>query len=166
MDPTGTFYQTLSGVSFTLLGLWFTIMQLGHGGWRTEPARHRAGLHIALHFFLPGVLGMFSLLVSAPSGSLIWRITFALGGLIGLTEAIDYLGSKSRPTELRALGLALLDPVIFVAVAGGSFLSADALIITPLQVEGIVVGIAFVSGLSSAWFALAEPLAGASAEAR
>jgi len=166
MDPTSTFYQTLSGVSFTLLGLWFTVMQLGHGGWRTDPTRHRAGLHIALHFFLPGVLGLFSLLVGAPSGSLIWRITFAVGGLIGLAEAVDYLGNKSRPTESRALGLALLDPVIFLAVVGGVFLPADVLIITPLQAEGIVVGVAFLSGLASAWLAFAEPLAPGSAEVR
>lgn len=61
MDSATDFYQTLTGTSFTLLGLWFGVMQFGHGDWRGDPRRHRSTIHIALHFFLPGMLGMGSL---------------------------------------------------------------------------------------------------------
>lgn len=32
MDPALSYYQSLSSVSFTLLGLWFTVLGLSHGG--------------------------------------------------------------------------------------------------------------------------------------
>lgn len=32
MDPALTFYQALTTVSFTLLGLWFALLQFAHGG--------------------------------------------------------------------------------------------------------------------------------------
>ena len=38
------FYQLLATASFTLLGLWFVVVGLSHGGWRTDPARHRYDL--------------------------------------------------------------------------------------------------------------------------
>jgi hypothetical protein len=43
------FYQLLATVSFTLLGLWFVVVGLSHGPWRTDPLRHRYDLHVALH---------------------------------------------------------------------------------------------------------------------
>jgi hypothetical protein len=67
MDEATVFYQALSGVSFTLLGLWFGVIQFAHGGWRSDPARHRATLHIALHFFLPGTMALGSLLSGTPT---------------------------------------------------------------------------------------------------
>ena len=52
------FYQLLATASFTLLGLWFVVVGLSHGGWRTDPTRHRYDLHVALHFLLPGATGL------------------------------------------------------------------------------------------------------------
>ena len=41
MDPAIAFYQSLSGVSFTLLGIWFAVMQFGHGDWRDQAGTAR-----------------------------------------------------------------------------------------------------------------------------
>ncbi|MGI8693054.1 MAG: hypothetical protein ACR2JK_09170 [Geodermatophilaceae bacterium] len=83
MESATNFYQSLTGISFTLLGLWFGVMQFGHGEWRDDPHRHRSTLHIALHFFLPGMLGLGSLLSSPLDDGVIWRVTFAIGASIG-----------------------------------------------------------------------------------
>ena len=65
------FYQLLATASFTLLGLWFVVVGLSHGGWRTDPARHRYDLHVALHFLLPGATGLAAVL--AGGEPLFWR---------------------------------------------------------------------------------------------
>jgi hypothetical protein len=154
VDPASTFYQTLSGSSFTLLGLWLTVMQLGHGGWRKDATRHRATLHIALHFFLTAVLGLFATL--SGSSVLVWRVTFALGGLVGLVEALDYLRRRAIPHGRAHYALSVLDPLLYLAVIVTAFLPPGVLGLTPLQAEGIVTGLLFVSGLCSAWIAFAE----------
>jgi len=156
MDPSSTFYQTLVSTSFTMLGIWFAVMQFGHGGWRTDSARHRATLHIALHFFLPGMLGLGSLLASSADGGLLWRTTFVVGGLIGVTESLLYLRTPvpwAGPVErlIRAV-----DPVLYLLLVVAAFLPKDALRITPLQAEGIVTGLLFMFGLCMVWLAFAE----------
>jgi hypothetical protein len=157
MDPAITFYQTLTSTSFTLLAIWFAVVQFAHGGWRTDPARHRTALHVTLKFFLPGVMGLASLLASVNDGGLIWRITFALGGLIGLVESVRYLQHGGGPSaRLGVRRLALADPLLYVFVAAAAFVPPGTTRLTPLQIEGIVTGILFVSGLCAVWLAFAE----------
>lgn len=156
MDATSNFYQTLTGTSFTLLGLWLTIMQLSHGGWRTDPVRHRATIHIALHFFLPGVLGMFSLLTGVGDGGVLWRTTFVIGGGIGLIEALACLRAGALPHGRIHAALSQLDPALYLAVIVAAFVPPRTVALTPLQIEGMTTGLLFVSGLCSAWLAFAE----------
>ena len=72
------FYQLLATASFTLLGLWFVVVGLSHGGWRTDPTRHRYDLHVALHFLLPGATGLAAVL--AGGEPLFWRAAALLAG--------------------------------------------------------------------------------------
>jgi hypothetical protein len=155
VDPTVTFYQTLSGTSFTLLGLWFGVMQFGHGNWRTDPDRHAATLHLALKFFLPGVLGLASMLGTAGDGGIVWRTTFALGGTIGLLESLRHVLRTGR-SRVPGRRLAVADPLLYALVVGAAFVPAGTLAITPLQTEGIVTGLLFVTGLCGVWLAFAE----------
>lgn len=158
MDPSAAFYQTLTGTSFTLLGLWFGVMQFAHGGWRTDPVRHASTLHLALKFFLPGVLGLASLLGSVNDGGLIWRTSFALGGLIGLIESVWYLRRGGGPPgRISVRTLSLPDPLLYAFVAAAAFIPPGLMRITPLQIEGIATGLIFVSGLCAVWVAFAEP---------
>jgi hypothetical protein len=39
VTPAVVFYQSLAGVSFTLLGLWFAVLSLGHESWRGAERR-------------------------------------------------------------------------------------------------------------------------------
>lgn len=156
MDPTVTFYQTLSGTSFTLLGLWFGVMQFAHGNWRSDPDRHAATLHLALKFFLPGVLGLASMLGTTGGDSgLVWRATFAIGGVIGVVESLRYLLRTGR-ARVPGRRLAVLDPVLYALVIAAAFVPVGALAISPLQIEGIVTGLLFITGLCGVWLAFAE----------
>jgi hypothetical protein len=155
MDQATTFYQVLTTASFTLLGIWVGVMQFAHGGWRTDPARHATTLHVTLKFFLPGVVGLASLLGSAGNGGLVWRVTFMLGGLAGAAESVHFLlRGAARPAAIRRL--ALIDPLLYLAMVAVAFVPAGALAVTPLQAEGMATGLVFVTGLLGVWIALSE----------
>ena len=150
------FYQALSGVSFTLLGLWFGVIQFAHGGWRSDPARHRAALHIALHFFLPGTMAMGALLAGNSDGGLLWRVAFVLGGVIGCAESVAFLAVRSGVPGFGVSALQLLDPLLYALVVLVAFVPAPVGVLTPLQLEGVVTGLLFLTGLCYVWLAFAE----------
>ncbi|MGH4017997.1 MAG: hypothetical protein ACRDT0_01880 [Pseudonocardiaceae bacterium] len=143
-------------MSFTLLGLWFAVIQIAHGGWLSDPRRHRSTLHIALHFFLPGMVGLGALLSESTDGGLIWRTVFVIGGLVGLTESLSFLGAPGGPVALAGRCLRMADPVLYALMVAAAFLPAGLLIPTPLQIEGMVTGLLFMSGLCYVWLAFAE----------
>jgi hypothetical protein len=130
-------------------------MQFAHGGWRSDPTRHATTLHVTLKFFLPGVVGLASLLGSAGNGGLVWRVTFVLGGLVGFVESVRFLlRGAARPAAIRRL--ALVDPLLYLVVVTVAFLPAGTLAVTPLQAEGMATGLVFVTGLVGVWIALSE----------
>jgi hypothetical protein len=155
LDPSVTFYQNLTSVSFTLLGLWFGVLQFAPGEWRSDPERHRTTLHIALHFFLPGVLGLASLLGGSGAG-LIWRVSFVAGGVIGLFEAIVYLSAWRPVLGFGSRLLRVISPVLWALVVIAAFLPRLSLDISSLQLEGMAVGLIFVCGLCYVWLVFAE----------
>jgi hypothetical protein len=157
MDPAISFYQTLTSVSFTLLTIWFAVMQFSHGGWRSDPTLHRSTLHIALHFFLPGMLGLGSLLSSPTDGGVIWRSAFILAGVLGAAESIQFFGSPGGPTGSTHRALRALDPLLYLGLVITSFIPAKSLMLTPLQIGGMVNGALFLTGLGYVWLAFAEP---------
>jgi hypothetical protein len=154
VDPSAAFYQTLTGTSFTLLGLWVAVLQLVPS-WRTDPARHASTVHLTLKFFLPGVLGLASLLGSTSSSALVWRVSFAVGGMVGVVEAVHFLlRGGGRPAAIRRL--AVLDPPLYGLVVTVALVPTGAWGFTPLQAEGVVVTLVFVTGLLGVWIVLAE----------
>jgi hypothetical protein len=151
------FYQTLSSTSFTLLGIWFGVMQFSHGGWWSDPQRHRSTVHIALHFFLPGMVGLGALLSTPTDGGIMWRTVFVIGGLIGLAESVSFLGAPGASLTAAGRTLRLLDPVWYALMILAALLPAGLFVLAPLQIEGIATGLLFLSGLCSVWLAFAEP---------
>jgi hypothetical protein len=157
MDPAITFYQALAGTSFTLLGLWFGIVQFAHGGWRIDPRQHRAGLHVALHFFLPGMASLASMLAAGVAGGFIWRSTFVVTGLIGLVEAVSFLRLRLEAVALPSRILRSLDPVLYAAMVVVACVPPGLHALTPLQLAGMATGGVFLVGLCFMWLAFAEP---------
>lgn len=157
MGSATDFYQTLTGTSFTLLGLWFGVMQFAHGDWRRDPRRHRSTIHIALHFFLPGMLGMGSLLSTPLDEGVLWRATFVLGGAIGVAESIGFILAPQGPTRWIERTLRAVDPVLYAGLIGTAFVPAVTLGLAPLQIGGIMTGTLFLTGLLYVWLAFVEP---------
>jgi hypothetical protein len=157
MDPAITFYQALAGLSFTLLGLWFGVMQLAHGGWRTDPRQHRASLHVALHFFLPGMASLASMLAGGVGGGIIWKVTFVIAGLIGVAEAVSFLRLKGGVDSLPSKVLRSVDPLLYAAMVVVVFVPRGTFALTPLQLAGMATGGLFLIGLCFVWLAFAEP---------
>ncbi|MDF2978302.1 MAG: conserved rane protein of unknown function [Actinomycetospora sp.] len=147
MNAALSFYQLLTTVSFTLLGLWFVVLGLDPR-WRQDPTRHRASLHTTLMFFLPGVMGLGSVL--SGGDALFWRAFFVVGGLAGLAEAVAYLRAPADGDRvLRALA-----PPAYAAVVAAAVLPGPVLGLVPLQVEGLATGLVFVGGTAGLWLAL------------
>lgn len=155
MDPVITFYQTLAGMSFTLLGLWFGVLQFAGGSWRTDPAKHRWSLHIALHFFLPGMASLASMLAAGTSGS-IWRITFVAVGLVGLVEAVSFLRTAVLPRPRSSRILCVLDPVLYALMGAVALAPKEAFGVPRLHLAGMAAGLVFLVGLCHVWLAFAE----------
>ena len=156
-DPAILFYQSLAGISFTLLGLWFAVLQFGHGGWRSDTARHRSGLHIALHFFLPGMASLAAMLGAGMPGGLLWRGAFAVGGLVGLGEALLFLSAPGGPRALAGRTLRTLDPALYTFMIGAAFVPAGTFVLTPLQIEGMATGSLFMVGMCFVWWPSPRP---------
>jgi hypothetical protein len=55
------FYVAFATVCFTLLGLWIIVVQTRHGEWRHSPIHRRRAYGVALHFSLPGLMSLLSL---------------------------------------------------------------------------------------------------------
>jgi hypothetical protein len=155
--PGIDFYRTLTEVSFTLLGLWFTVLRLAHGGWRGR-VRHRFTLHIALHFFLPGVVGLAAQLAEgADDGGLLWRSATVVAAAVGLVETLTLrrpAGEEEPPPP--GWRLRLVDPVVYAAMLVSAALPQVLVGFAPLQVAGAVTGVLFLVGLGMAWMAFAE----------
>jgi hypothetical protein len=154
--PGIDFYRTLTEVSFTLLGLWFTVLRLAHGGWRGR-LRHRFTLHIALHFFLPGMVGLAAQLAEgADDGGLLWRTASVIAAAVGLAESLTLRRPDASEPAPPGWRLRLLDPVIYAAMLVVAALPPFLSTFAPLQLEGAVTGVLFLVGLCVAWIAFAE----------
>jgi hypothetical protein len=92
------FYVAFATVCFTLLGLWIIVVQTRHGEWRQSAVHRRRAYGVALHFSLPGLMSLLSLV--DPASTTLWRVSFAVvtaGGVMALV-----LVRAPAPTGLGA----------------------------------------------------------------
>jgi len=156
-----TFYTTVSSISFTLLGLWWVVVQ-ARPEWRTEPARRRMAYAVSLHFLLPGVMSVLSLV--APDVGLLWRVTFFSAGVLGVVGAISVLRTLREeydaPRLARIIETVAIPVYALVALVALSPGTVTALIpgLTALKVEGIILAIIIFGGVQLAWILMVEPV--------
>src|ERR671912_1323943 len=72
------FYVAFATVCFTLLGLWIIVVQTRHGEWRHSVVHRRRAYGVALHFSLPGLMSLLSLV--DPASTALWRGSFLVRG--------------------------------------------------------------------------------------
>ena len=65
------FYQTAAQLCFTLLGLWWLVLQTKYKEWINDSERRRMATSISLYFLLPGAMSLIALLgeISRRSGA-------------------------------------------------------------------------------------------------
>lgn len=153
------FYGTVTTVSLALLGLWWVVLQVRVDWWRGR-SRQQLAYAVTLHFLLPGLMAILSLI--APDQALIWRSTFVVAGLSGIVSVILVLrelqNDVAPPRAVRFFQwLALPTYAIVVVVAALPVLSGNLpLGLTPIQVEGICLTAIIFLGILSATVLLVE----------
>jgi hypothetical protein len=156
--PIDDFYRAVSTVSFTLLGLWWVVLQMKFREGAGEARRRRHAYGVALFFLLPGAMSLLSSVNSDHSA--LWRVAFGITALGGMLEVALYFASGGRrtlgPALLRVAGVVLYVAIALVALRPA--LTDDlGLELEPREVEAILVGLLVVVGAHLAWFGLTEP---------
>ncbi len=146
-----TFYATVSGVGFTLLGLWWVVVDK-HPEWFQEPTTALMAYVVSLQFIVPATSSLLSLV--APDAPAVWRTVFVLLGLVGVAGAVLVavtLAATQPGVSIVALILSL--PVylgiILVALVPGIGSGLD---LTGLQLEAFLFAMVLVLGLHAVWF--------------
>ena len=158
MDSSA-FYTTVSSVSFTLLGLWWVVVQ-GRADWRREHWRRVLAYVVSLHFLLPGAMAVLSLV--APDVGWLWRFAFTTAGLLGLLGVLLVVRVLRAEAECPRIvqGIQWLVLPVYALVTLLALLpelvGALGLDLRPLQVEGIILATLLFLGVQSAWVMMVE----------
>lgn len=159
-----TFYQTVAGFSFTLVGLWWAIVQFRHEEWMSHPAWRRLIYAVHLSFMIPGVMSLGAL--AAGDLKIIWRLVFVLASVFAIIALIILTQLAHAAGGIRGGLLAagrwimvLLYALIAVVAVDTSLVKLISPEIQPLQVEGLLLTLLIFLGTSVAWDLLAAPKA-------
>jgi hypothetical protein len=154
------FYKTASGLSFTLLGLWWVVVQVRYKDAKASPQARRHAYGVLLFFLMPGMMSLFSIVDDAGTW---WRVVFALTAGLGLLEIVLFMTSAGPNTTsaakaLRVVGFA--DYVAILLVCLNPKLPNELnLGLTGLQVEAILTGLLIVVGIHLVFLAITEDVA-------
>lgn len=84
-----SFYSLMAVTCFTLVGLWWTVIER-HPEWKVDRTRRRLAGGVYLSFLLPGLMSMFA---QVDDGNpLIWRSSFTVAAMIGIVNTVQLLG--------------------------------------------------------------------------
>jgi hypothetical protein len=157
MDTTA-FYGASSALCFSLLGFWWVVVQFRHTELTRDVASRRFTFLVSLHFIVPGIVSLASLLATGP----MWRVAFGLAGLTGIAAAVS--GTMNPATGVLGgirrgalAGIPIYLLVTIVALVPDAVRSGLGL--EPLQVEGLLLLVILVIGILLAWFLFTGPQA-------
>jgi len=143
-----TFYAVVAGTCFTLVGLWWNVVERRRE-WMADPASRRHAGGIYLSFLLPGLMSVLAQI--NPQEPLIWRGAFVAAGAVGLWSTLGLMraGGPLRGvfTRNRWLVLVLYGLVLVLALIPDA---APVVGLQPLQAGGLllVLLIAVAHGLT------------------
>ena len=154
---TNEFYQTLSALSFTLLGLWTVVIELRLRAARTDIRERRHIYGVLLFFLLPGLMSLFAIIDDSATW---WRLVFGITASIGLAEIVLYFQSNDATPSTRDLvlrGAGFVDYLLVILVALRPTIARDLDIgFTGIQVEAVLVTGLLVIGVHMVFFAIVE----------
>ena len=162
------FYQSFSAACFALLGLWLVVVQIRLDDWRADPVRKRRAYGVALHFALPGMMGVFALVDT--SSNTFWQVSFIVVAFSGAVVMFAVRGGWPVPVEdgrrrLRSLpgvdqaGLAAFAAATVLYVLIGAFAAvavAHAGGSWALRTDAVLLTVLVFLGFNIAWLLLFE----------
>ena len=95
------FYGSMAQISFTLLGLWWVVVQFKYADFMKDRRRRLQTYDTSLYFVLPGIMSLISLLTTT---GLLWRITFTISAILVplVPRAFPLVSCFSVPARRRA----------------------------------------------------------------
>ncbi len=84
-----TFYALFSATCFTLVGLWWTVVERNRP-WLRDPATRRRVGAVYLSFLLPALMGLFAQ-VGGTEVPLFWRASFVVIAAVGALGTVRLL---------------------------------------------------------------------------
>lgn len=150
MDLT-SFYATVSAVGFTLLGLWWVVVDK-HPEWFERQDTARMAYVVSLQFIIPATSSLLSLV--APDAPAVWRTVFTVLGIVGVVGAV----MVSRTLAHQGRGVSIMALLVSLPVYLGVILVAlvpnvgSGVGLTGLQLEAFLVALVLVLGLHAVWF--------------
>jgi peptidoglycan/LPS O-acetylase OafA/YrhL len=160
--PLIDFYQTFSAACFALLGLWLVVVQIRLDDWRADPIAKRRAYGVALHFVLPGMMGVFALVDE--SSPVFWRVSFAVvafGGAVVMFAVrgfpVPVADGRRRMRTLPGIdqvGLAAFAAAIVLYVLVG-WLAIEGGTVA-LRTAAVLLTVLVFLGFNVAWLLLFE----------
>jgi hypothetical protein len=147
-----TFYAVTAATSFTLVGLWWSVVRDKKEWFQDDVIRRLAG-GVYASFLIPGLMSL-SAQVGGTSQSIIWQLIFVISGATGIyysrrliqeTHVADLYGpfSKNRWVVPTLYGIVIL----FAIFPGLSRLFG----LQPLQMEGLLLSMLILIAHMLTW---------------
>ncbi len=147
------FYVAFATVCFTLLGLWFIVVQTRHQEWRRSAIHRRRAYAVSLHFALPGVMGLMSLV--DPNSKALWRAAFATVAIGGVIVLLAVRGPAPGPLGITAYAAATFAYGLVAVIALAPSLVDDlGVSVSAARVEAVVLTFLVFLGAHVAWLLL------------
>ncbi|PUA80403.1 hypothetical protein [Nocardioides currus] len=148
-----TFYALFSATCFTLLGLWWGVVQR-HEDWLREPGMRSIVGGVYLGFLLPALMGLFAQ-VGGTETPQIWRFSFVAVAVVGCVSTLRLLRSQAAAPVVAGplMRHRWLVGVVYalVAVIGAVPELVSPLHIAPIQAEAILLILLVVMAHGLVW---------------
>ena len=154
MDLSG-FYGLMSATCFTLVGLWWLVVER-HPDWKVDQRTRRLAGGTYLSFLLPGVMSLFAQV--NPDVPLLWRVSFGTAAVVGIVSNLQLMmgprGSGGLFTRNRWVAVA----VYAVVLALGAFPElASSMAAPPLTVGAFLLVLLVVLAHGLTWEFMMRP---------
>ena len=150
------FYSLMAITCFTLVGLWWTVVER-HPEWKSDVRRRKLAGGVYLSFLLPGLMSTFA---QVDAGNpLIWRSSFTVAAVVGFANTwpllrIDRSATRGPFRRFRWLVLVIYGVIVAVALFPSVAQVAGA---TALQSAAIALILLIVLAHGLAWEFMMEP---------
>lgn len=151
-----TFYALMSATCFTLVGLWWTVIERREE-WRNDPLLRQLAGGTYLSFLLPGVMSILAQV--NPDNPLMWRVSFGLTSIIGLVSSIRLIRADAPGHAGPFRRFRWLAPVLYglIVILGVLPELAGLIGATPLQVAAVLLVLLILLAHGFTWEFLMQP---------